>query len=116
MRIDVSLHGDVAMVRIEGRIVDGEAAEDLKAALRGVLRGGRNLTIVDVSQVKWFDSLAIGILAAHYISSTRTGGKVLLLGANDKVRRLMDMVRISDRFGWASSFDDALKWFRSEST
>jgi anti-anti-sigma factor len=116
MKIDVSLHGDVAKVRIEGRIVDGEAANDLKAALRGVLRGGRNCTIIDVSEVKWFDSLAIGILAAHYISSTRTGGKVLLMGASEKIRRMMEMVRIDDRFGWASNLDEAMKWFQMESS
>ena len=113
MKVDVSRHGNVTRVRIEGRIVDGEFADELKEKLREIVRQGRVLTIVDVSEVKWFDSLAIGILAAHYISCTNRGGKVLLLGANEKIRRLMDLVRISDRFGWADNLDDALRWFEA---
>jgi hypothetical protein len=36
----------------------------------------------------------------------------MLLGANTKVRQIVEMVRLSDRFGWAWDFDEALAWFQ----
>ncbi|MGH9324301.1 MAG: hypothetical protein ACRD3V_30990, partial [Vicinamibacteria bacterium] len=69
-------------------------------------------TIFEVWEVTWFDSLAIGILVSHYISVAGRGGKVLLLGANQKIRSIMEMVRIADRFGWAWDLDEALAWFQ----
>jgi anti-anti-sigma factor len=113
MDAHVSFHGKVAVVRISGRIVDGEPADALKATLQKVLQQGKSATIVDVSEVTWFDSLAIGLLVAHYVSSTQRGGGVLLLGAKERIRKLMEVVRLQKLFGWASTLDEGLAWFEN---
>ncbi len=110
MKIDVSRHGDVARVRVKGRIVDGKPADEFKAALQKLVREGTRDTIIDLEEVSWFDSLALGILVAHYASCTNRGGSVALLGANDKIRALMKLARVDDRFGWASELGEAQRW------
>ena len=112
MEVDVSFHGDVTRVRIKGRIVDGKPADELKKTLSKLLEQGRLDTIFDLWEVTWFDSLAIGILVGHYIAVTGRGGKVMLLGANKKVRQIVEMVRVADRFGWSWDLEEALAWFR----
>ena len=112
MEVDVTFHGDVARVRIKGRIVEGEGADQLKRTLSKLVEDGKLDTIFDLWEVTWFDSLGIGILVGHYISVTGRGGKVMLLGANKKIRQIVEMVRVADRFGWSSDLDEALAWFR----
>ena len=112
MEVDVTFHGDVARVRIRGRIVDGKPADELKQTLSKLLEQGKVNTIFDLWEVTWFDSLAIGILVGHYISVAGRGGKVMLLGANKKVRQIVEMVRVADRFGWSWDLEEALAWFR----
>lgn len=112
MEVDVSFHGNVTRVRIKGRIVDGKSAEQLKQTLAKLVQEGKLNTIFDVWEVSWFDSLGIGILVAHYISVVSRGGKVMILGANKKVRKIVEMVRLADRFGWSWDLDEALAWFR----
>lgn len=112
MEVEVSFHGNVTRVRIKGRIVDGEPAERLREALSKLIQEGKFNTIFDVWEVSWFDSLGIGIIVAHYISVASRGGKVMLLGANKKIRQIVEMVRIADRFGWSWDLDEALAWFR----
>jgi anti-anti-sigma factor len=112
MEVDVSFHGNVARVRIKGRIVDGEPAERLRETLSKLIQEGKLHTIFDVWEVSWFDSLGIGIIVAHYISVASRGGKVMLLGANKKIRQIVEMVRLADRFGWSWDLDEALAWFR----
>ena len=111
MEIKVSPEGEPAVVEISGRIVEGESADDLEKALRALIRDTRINTIVDVSKVGWFDSTAIGILISHYVSSKKLGGQVLLLKANDKIKSLMRMVHLYDRFGWADDMSEARSWF-----
>ncbi len=111
MEIKVSPEGEPAVVEISGRIVEGESADDFEQALRALIRDKRINTIVDVSQIGWFDSTAIGILISHYVSSKKLGGQVLLLKANDKIMSLMRMVHLYDRFGWADDMNDARSWF-----
>ncbi len=112
MEVDVSFHGNVTRVRIKGRIVDGKSAEQLKQTLAKLVQEGKLNTIFDVWEVSWFDSLGIGILVAHYISVASRGGRVMILGANKKVRQIVEMVRLADRFGWCWDLDEALAWFR----
>ena len=109
--IEITPHGDVSIVRVTGRIVDGEPAEKLKRCLRQLSEDAPADTILDLEGVTWFDSAAIGILVAHYISRNKHGKRVLLLNAGDKIRRLMDLARLSDRFGWVGSLDEADAWF-----
>ncbi len=111
MEIKVSSEGEPAVVEISGRIVEGESADDFEKALRTLIRDKRFNTIVDVSKVGWFDSTAIGILISHYVSSKKLGGQVLLLKANDKIKSLMRMVHLYERFGWAADMNEARSWF-----
>ncbi len=112
MKVDVTFHGDVARVRIKGRIVDGKSADELKQTLAKLVEEGKLHTIFDLWEVTWFDSLGIGVLVGHYISVAGRGGKVMLLGANTKVRQIVEMVRLADRFGWSWDLEEALAWFR----
>jgi len=112
MEIRISPEGEPAVVEISGRIVEGESADDFEKALRALIRDKRINTIVDVSDVVWFDSTAIGILISHYVSSKKLGGQVLLLKANDKIKSLMRMVHLYDRFGWADDMNEARSWFK----
>lgn len=111
MDLAITPHGNVTVVKIQGQINDGRPAEQLQDALKELIRENRADTIFDLAGVKWFDSMAIGILVCHYVSVTRLEGRILFLGASDRIKILMKMVRLDDRFGWADDLDDALAWF-----
>lgn len=111
MEIKVHPSASVTVVEIRGRIVEGEPAAEVDKVLRGLIRNKKVNTILDVSEVSWFDSTAIGILVSHYVSAKKLGGRVLLLKANDKVKTLMKLVHLDQRFGWADDMDDARAWF-----
>jgi anti-anti-sigma factor len=111
MEVEVTNHGEISLVRLEGDIVDGHPAELLQSTLRELRSRGQLDTIVDLEGVTWFDSIAIGLLVAHYASVSRHGGRVLLLKADDKIKKLLELTRLSDRFGWAKEMEGALAWF-----
>jgi anti-anti-sigma factor len=114
MEINTSQRDDLTVVEIRGRIVDGEPAEQLHKVLRGLVAEKKSDTIFDLSGVEWFDSVAIGNLVCHYISISKVGGRILILNASDKIKKLMEIVHLEDRFGWADNWDEALAWFNSQ--
>jgi anti-sigma B factor antagonist len=109
--IKITSSDGVTVVKIHGRIVEGEPAEELQRALRSLVRDKKANTILDVSEVGWLDSTGIGLLVSHYVSVTKLGGKVLILKANDKIKTLMRLVHLDDRFGWTEDMNEALAWF-----
>ncbi len=111
MDIEVKPKGTVTVVRVRGRLVDGEPANLLQDALRKLVRAQHVKTVFDFEGVTYLDSLAIGILVSHYVSVSLLGGGIVLLKADDKVEELMKITRLSDRFGWATELDEAIAWF-----
>ena len=114
MDIEVKPKGAVTVVRVSGRIVDGEPAELLQDALRKLVRAQHVRTVFDLEKLTYLDSLAIGILVSHYVSVSQLGGGVVLMNADDKVVELMRITRLTDRFGWADELDEAIDWFDGE--
>ncbi|HSF17300.1 MAG TPA: anti-sigma factor antagonist [Vicinamibacteria bacterium] len=112
MEIDVTSVGSsgVMLVRVRGRIVDGKPAAELRATLDKLSRERKLRNIIDLEGVSWFDSVGIGILVHHYVSISGRGGKLLLMNASEKMRKLIAMVHLTDRFGWADNLDDAIQW------
>ena len=111
MEIKASQRDEFNVVAISGRIVDGDPAEQLHKILRQLVAEKRTDTVFDLSGVEWFDSVAIGLLVCHYISVSKAGGRILILRASDKIKKLMQIVRLDDRFGWADNWDQARAWF-----
>jgi anti-anti-sigma factor len=111
MDIEVKPKGAATIVRLNGRIVDGEPANLLQDAIRKLLRAQHVRTIFDVEGVTYVDSLALGILVSHYISVSQLGGGIVLLNADSKLTELVKIARLTDRFGWATNLDEALAWF-----
>ena len=111
MDIEVKPKGTVTVVRVRGRIIDGEPANLLQDALRKLVRAQHVKTVFDFEGVTYLDSLAIGILVSHYVSVSLLGGGIVLLKADEKVEELMRITRLTDRFGWASEVEQAIKWF-----
>ena len=114
MDIEVKPKGAVTVVRVGGRIVDGEPASLLQDALRKLVRAQHVRTVFDFEELTYLDSVAIGILVSHYVSVSLLGGGIVLLKADAKVEELMKITRLTDRFGWASELDEAMAWFEGE--
>jgi len=111
MDIEVKPKGNVTVVRLRGRIVDGKPADLLHDALRKLVRAQHVKTVFDLEGVSYFDSLAIGILVSHHVSVSQLGGGIVLMNPDDKISELIRMSRLTDRFGWARDIDEAVRWF-----
>lgn len=111
MSIEVTSAGEdaAALVRVTGPVVDGASASELRKTLKELIQEGKVRTIVDLTEVSWFDSVAIGVLVSHYVSVTNRNGKVVILGANDRVKTLFALTRLLDRFDWVNDLASAVE-------
>ncbi len=107
MDIEITPRAGVTFVRLTGRIVDGEPEAALREAFNRLIQEDHKRFVLDLGGVTWFDSLAVGLLVCLYASATKRGGSVTLLRAPEKIRTLLQVARLEDRFGWASDPDEA---------
>jgi anti-sigma B factor antagonist len=54
--------------------------------------------ILDLSDVPYIDSVGLGALVTAYVSHQKTGRCLVLTGLKPRVRRIMDITKVSDFF------------------
>jgi|SRR5215469_9516705 len=65
--------------------------------------------ILDLSDVPFIDSAALGALVSAHLSRQKANGKIALAGMNSQVKALLEMTRVSQFFNIYSSVQDAEK-------
>jgi anti-anti-sigma factor len=96
MLIDVNQIDDVCVMRFEGRFNTGFDAEYLRRTSDELKRLSCAKVLVDFREVVSIGSTAIGFLVAIYSSVTRApDGRFVLVGAQPRVREVLDLTRLS---------------------
>ncbi len=57
------------------------------------------VTIVDMSRVPYMDSAGLGVLMNFYVLTDKSGRKMMLAGANERVCALLEMTRVQGVLG-----------------
>lgn len=86
--------GNVYVIRCEGRIVMGEEATALEAALD---RGAREFSrfVLDLSDATRLDSMGLGLLVRHLTALRKRGGDLRLAAPPEFVTTLLDLTKVS---------------------
>lgn len=96
MLIEVSQIDDVCVLRFEGRFVTGSDPEYLRGKSDELKRLDCAKVLADFRDVISIGSTAIGFLVAVYSSVTRSpDGRFVLVGAQPRVREVLDLTRLS---------------------
>ena len=106
--------GDVYIIRCTGRVILGEEAKALEAALDA---GSQEFTqfVIDLSEVTRLDSIAIGLLVRYAERMNKRGGGVRLATPPAFVQNLLNMTKLSGLLPSYATEEEAIVSFLKES-
>jgi len=114
MTIATRESGDVTIVDIAGRITVQEGAEQFRSVARDLLDAGRVKIVLNMRDVPYIDSTALGELIRTFTSVTRHGGSVKLLQVSAHVHQLLVITSLLSVFDLFDSEADAVKSFSTK--
>src|ERR1700736_5035514 len=96
MLIELHQIDDVCVLRFEGRFTTGSDPEYLRSKSEELKQLGCGKVLVDFREVLSIGSTAIGFVVAIYSSVTKLpDGRFVLVGAEPRVREVLDLTRLS---------------------
>lgn len=96
LEVDLEQRGDVCIARFRGRLSAGSEIEYLSAKGEEIKRLACAKILADFSNVHSVGSTGIGFVVSLYTSArTKSGGRFVLVGANARVRDVLDLTRLS---------------------
>ncbi len=94
MTIQERLVSDVALIRISGRVTVTDGTTVFDDTIQRLIKDGRIKLIIDVADVPYIDSTALGVILRTHATVTRRGGALKLLHVRGHVRELLELTRL----------------------
>ncbi len=105
----VTKSGDVVVLKVSGEM-DAHTAPQMDKALKEALTQGSKI-VLDASQMTYVATAALGVLIANNNVVKTKGGKIVVAGMPEKIKKVFDTMGFSKVFPIASSVDEAKKLF-----
>jgi len=100
-------HSDVAVLHLKGEL-DADTARQLHAALADLLERPVPRIVVDLTELKFCDSVGLSAFITSKQVITARGGWLSFAGANQFLIQLMETVGLSRYFAIFPEVDDAI--------
>ena len=99
---------DIGVVILQGE-VDIYSAPEFKEVLVGGIEGGARRVIVDLSQVTFIDSTALGVLVSGAKRVRPRNGNLDIVCTDENIIRIFEITGLDRIFGIFSSRSEAIK-------
>jgi len=111
MNLETRDDGAVTILTVSGDLVIGDPETTFKKTVTRLLEEGRVHLLVDLTGVGFLDSSGLGALVRALTQSQKEGGQTKLLGANEQIRKLLQMTKLDSVFELHDDMEAAVSSF-----
>ena len=98
LKTTVRTSGNVVILDLAGRLIMGEAAEELRGRVRQLLNDGQRWIILNLAGVSFIDTCGLSETLNVYNTVRNRGGNVVLLNASRRTSQLLQMTKLATVF------------------
>lgn len=109
-RMRLQQRGGVLWLQIDGIVMQPIASEFTDRLKNLIDTGGIATALVDMRTCTYLCSSALGVLAMLLQGNRTVDGKVVLLGASEKIRRMMEIIGLGEHFVTVEHEEDAARY------
>lgn len=100
--------GNVVILEPKGSLIGGTETDELKSILTAQLDQGKVKVILDLADVTYMNSSAIGILTVAHAGYQAKGGKMILCNLNKNISNIFLVTKLSTIFLSEDKREDAI--------
>lgn len=103
-QILVQIEDEINVLRLAGRFIGGEETDALRSKLSQL---SNNNLILDLSEVSYMNSTALGILISAQSDFITKNNQIVLVNASDSVRDILNLTQLTLVFKVLSTIEEA---------
>lgn len=109
MRFSQEREGGVLILRLEGQMMGGGGAEEVRDLILDSIEQGTRRILVDMGGVSWVNSSGLGILIAGHLAARQKGGTMKLMNVGGRIGSILSVTRLSTVFEVYETEEEARK-------
>ncbi len=96
----------------KGSFIGGDETDDLKFAVREIAETGNKKLVIDLGEVVYLNSTALGVLISSHSNYKKREGEIKLARLNKNLENLFVITKLSLIFDCYSSVEEAVNSFK----
>jgi anti-anti-sigma factor len=117
MFIELLQQDEICILRFHGRLASGAQLKYLENKLEEIRAHPAPRMLADLHEVESIGSTGLGFIVRAFEAATkRPGGRFILAGANSRVRRALELTRLSEVIPMAEDVTSGLGALRSSAS
>ena len=113
MRLESQIRDGVCLLRLQGRFVTGSDAA-LVSVRKSLQEIGVSKAVIELGAVPYIDSTGLAFIVELHNSLASRGGQLFLASANERVREVLEITRISEIVPLFADVEEAESALRGE--
>lgn len=110
MKFDDSLHGDVVVFEVSGKIMGGEGTTLFYGKVREYINHNKRNIVIDLAKVDWINSIGLGMLISSLTTIKNANGHLVLANITT-IESILTLTRLITVFDHYDSQEEAIKSF-----
>jgi anti-sigma B factor antagonist len=111
MHISARKFDDIAVLNLVGRLTINDGVDQLRDTVAGAIAEGHPKVILNMANVPYIDSPALGELVHSLTTARRAKGTVKLVGMNGRVVSLLTIMKLTTEFDTFDTEQEAVESF-----
>jgi anti-sigma B factor antagonist len=103
--------GKITVLKLKGNFVGGDETDELQNTIKRLSDEGNLKLVIDLGEVAYLNSSALGALISAHANYTKRGGKVKLCQLNKNIENLFVITKLSLIFDTYPSEMEAVAGF-----
>ena len=98
MKFSPEQDGELLIMRLEGQLMGGSEAEEMREQILAAIEQGTVKILLDMEGVSWVNSSGLGILIAAHMAARKKGGALKLMNVSNRIESILNVTRLSTIF------------------
>jgi len=103
--------GNILVLELKGNFVGGDETDELQSEIKKAAESGNLKLVIDLGEVAYLNSSALGVLISAHANYTKRGGKIKLCQLNKNLENLFVITKLSLIFDTYPSQIEAIAGF-----
>jgi len=114
MKIKETIKGDVTLLTLSGKMMNGPESIRLHPYIKELIEKGQTKIVVDMGKVKWFASTGLGALLASFTSLCNAGGDLRIARPTRKIYSVFMATQLIKVFKSFDTVEEAVESYKSD--
>jgi anti-sigma B factor antagonist len=102
----------IGLIEVKGSLVGGDETVELRQAIAGFAEREYQKLLLDLSNVEYLNSTAIGVLVSAQTSYAKKGWQIKMCGLNKNVRNVFVITKLTLVFDVFDTKEEAIQSFK----